>query len=43
MLLRQLLVQLPGAVIDRPLPALIEEMDGVNVLSTTIVEPIALR
>src|SRR5690242_2096648 len=36
-------VAVPGPVIDRTLPALIEEIDGVQVLSMTVVEPIALR
>jgi hypothetical protein len=36
-------VAVPGAVIDRTLATLIEEIDGVSVLQTTVVEPIALR
>jgi ACT domain len=36
-------VAVPGAVIDRTLPALLEEIAGVTTLSMTAVDPIALR
>ena len=36
-------VALPGAVIDRTLPVLLQEIEGVRVLSMAGVEPIAVR
>lgn len=36
-------VAVPGGVIDRTLPALLDEIHGVRVISMQAIEPIAMR